>query len=599
MADSLIVDRNGRGISSAALYNTLYRTPSQSRGDQRPRPSPRAKTYEAVSAWQRREMVDISRVIAAGVPNIDTALIQAGEFSIGDSWHIKSRSSNIAWGKKRDEWFNQFFMRDCNGRGRQFDWHSTLRQLNWTRKVEADYAIWFDGQPHKDPKTGREIDPTGKFNVVKYDRISTGLIGGWKSVGMVSVGNGLDQVKELPRTWNYYATVTAFGSWPGIYVINDPASPFDGQRIIDGVILDSNSITLGYRLIGFNQDGLPTYADVPKNLLHFNFSARRQVDLVRGIPELAESIIPNMNLDDIQYLISMAMKLASALAVTRESTDGNPSRAGRANLEEEITDSSGNPLTDQSGNPITRRRTVEEIFPGIIELATNNKEALKALDFNRPTMNEENFIARVETSCLHKLWPRSLIYAESTGRAGTRAVASQANTICTWDQKCTERDGRFIADRATEYSMRMGYIPMNDNLYDPYDYVFTVPGKFTVDEGNDSKMRLQSLGRCTISRGMICELDGYLAEEIEEQREAEIDRTLKAAERLAAKHKDFTVKEIALMLDSGDQNISFADNAQVPADGTGAEEELPPGAAGEAAPEKTPGEKDSKGAKKP
>ena len=53
----------------------------------------------------------------------------------------------------------------------------------------------------------------------------------------------------------------------------------------------------------------------------------------------------------------------------------------------------------------------------------------------------------------------------------------------------------------------------------------------------------------------------YLAEEIEEQREAEIDRTLLAAERLAAKHDDFTVKEIALMLDSGGQNISFSDSA--------------------------------------
>ena len=573
MAYTGIVDRHGRAISS----NTLYRTPSQSRGDQRPVATPRAKTYEAVSAWQRREMVDVSRVIAAGVPTIGTALKQAGEFSIGDSWHIKNKSTNKAWGKKRDEWFNETFARDCNGRGRQFDWRSTLRQFNWTRKVEADYGIWFDGQPHVDAKSQKTIDPTGKFNVIKYDRISTGLIGGWKSIGVVGVGNGLEAVKELPRTWNYYATVTAFGSWPGIYIINDPASPFDGQRIIDGVIMDSNMVTLGYRLIGFNQDGLPTYADIPRQMMQFNFSARTHVDLVRGIPELAEAIIPTMNLDDIQYLISMAMKLASAMAVTRESMDGNPSRRNRADFDEPVLDSQGNQVTDGGGNPVTYKRTVEEIFPGIIELATNNKEALKALDFNRPSMNEETFIKRVEKSVLHNLWPRDLIYAEDTGRAGTRAVGVQANTICTWDQCCTERDARWIADRATEFSMRMGYIPYNDNLYDPYDYVFTVPGKFTIDEGNDSRMRLQSLGRCTISRGMICELDGYLAEEIEEQREAEIDRTLAAAERLQAKHTDFTVKEIALMLDSGDQNISFSDNAQVPADDTGAGTSPAPG----------------------
>ena len=299
--------------------------------------------------------------------------------------------------------------------------------------------------------------------------------------------------------------------------------------------------------------------------MHFNYSARKQVDMIRGIPELAESIMPNMHLDDIQYLVQMAIKLASALAVTRESADGNPSRSNRANYDESETvfDANGQAVTDNAGNPIVRKtaRAVEEIFPGIIELATNNKEALKSLSFDRPSMNEESFIKRIEKSILHKLWPRDLIYAEDTGRAGTRAVGVQANTICVWDQCCTERSARWIGNRATEFSMRAGFIPYNDNLADPYEYVFTVPGKFTVDEGNDSKMRLQALGRCTISRGMICELDGYLAEEIEEQREAEIDRTLTAAERLAARHKDFTVKEIALMFDSGEMNISFADQA--------------------------------------
>ena len=77
---------------------------------------------------------------------------------------------------------------------------------------------------------------------------------------------------------------------------------------------------------------------------------------------------------------------------------------------------------------------------------------------------------------------------------------------------------------------------MNDLLDDAYQYVFTVPGQFTVDEGTDLKMQLQSLGRCIISRGILCEMDGYLAEEIEEQREAEIDRLLSAAERIYDKN---------------------------------------------------------------
>lgn len=564
MADPVLVDQYGRSIG---LANYLYRAPSQRPGDFRPVSRPRPKTYEAVTAWARREMVDVARVIAAGVPNIDTALVQAGEYSIGESWHIKSRSANKAWGKRRDEWFNQTFARVCNIRGGQNDWRSSLRQLNWTRKVEADYGLVFDGQPHKDPLTGREIDPTGKFQVIKYDRINSGLN------GAVSLGRGLDDVKELGRNSYTSFFTNGWGGWIGMYIINDPSSPFDGQRILDGVIVDANMRVLGYRITGFNDNGTPTYCDVPEQLVHVNFSARTHTDLIRGIPELAVSIIPTMGLDDIQYLITMAVKLASAMAVTRESSDGDPNRAGRANFDEDTIDA--------SGNSVKVKRAVEEIFPGIIELATNNKEALKALEFNRPSMNEEQFIQRIETSILHKLWPRSLIYAGDSARAGTRVVAAQANTICSWDQICVERSARWIADRATEYAMRAGFIPGNDNLYDPYEYVFTVPGKFTVDEGNDAKMRLQALGRCTISRGIICELDGYLAEEIEEMRRDEVDRTLSDAEALAKKHSDWTAKEIAVMLDNSGGNVTYSEDTAAAAEPEGDE---PPEPAAPAAP---------------
>jgi hypothetical protein len=107
--------------------------------------------------------------------------------------------------------------------------------------------------------------------------------------------------------------------------------------------------------------------------------------------------------------------------------------------------------------------------------------------------------------------------------------------------------------------MKMGYIPGNDNLTDPYESVFTVPREFTVDEGNDLKMRLAALGRGIISRGRISELDGLLAEEVEEEREAEEDRMMGAAERLHEKHKWISQKECLLRMDAGETNISFAD----------------------------------------
>jgi hypothetical protein len=284
--------------------------------------------------------------------------------------------------------------------------------------------------------------------------------------------------------------------------------------------------------------------------MHLNFSGRRWHDQLRGFPELAEAIMPVMTLDDYDFLITMAMKLSAALSITRESADGNPMRGNRSMIEEDAE--------REDGTTFTRKTAVEEVFPGIVELATNNKEALKTLSYERPSMNEQEQIRRIETAILHKLWPRALIYEEKLGRAGARSTAVHANAIITHDQMMVERSARWLVDRATEFAMRRGLIPPNTDGFDPYNYDFRIPGKFTVDEGNDAQMRLASLGRCTISRGIICANDGYLAEDIEEEREAEIDRTLLAAERLAAKHPEWSAKEIALMLDSTETNISFS-----------------------------------------
>lgn len=552
MATDCTIDRRGNVLGGISLY----KTPSQSADSFRPIARPRAKTYEAVTSWQRREMVDVSRVIAAGVPIIRSALITSGEFAVGDSWHIKSRSSNKAWGKQRDEWFNCTYAKNCNANGQMNDWHSTLRQLNWTRKVQADYGIVFDGQPSQDPVTLKRRDPTGKFKIIKFDRIATGLIGTGRGPGSVSVGSGLEECKELPRAWNYYSGSSGYSVWPGIYLINDASSPFDGYRIIDGVIVDANMTKVGYRITGFTEAGQPTYCDLPAAQIHFNFSAREDTDLIRGIPEIGSKIIPIMHLDDIQNLIEMAIKLASAMAVTRESTDGRPATSGVTFTKVQTTE------VDDNGEETTRNviQAVQDIFPGIIELATNNKEKISAVPFERPSLNEENFIRRVEKSILHDLWPRDLIYAEDSGRAGTRAIAVQANTISAWDQVCLGRDACWIANRATEFAMRAGFIPANDNLDDAYRQVFTLPAKFSVDEGNDLKGYFLSLNRCCISSGIICEMSGYLAEEIEEQREAEIMRRLDMARRISTKNPEFSVKEAYLLIDNSDQNISFAES---------------------------------------
>lgn len=513
---SAIVDQYGRACSSG---RNLYPSPLSHPQDNRPKPIVRAKIYENQTPFARWEQVNFSKVLSTRLTGIDAALSMKSKYTVGDAWHISYMGDNAKWGMKLEELFHESYFRNCNVIGPAADWHSTLRTLSRAFDVEADFGVWFDGVD----TPGRKA--TGQFQILDYSRFGTGI--GWN----VAVNSGLDQCRELgnaPYGYNYAnGYYSGWGSYLPFYIINDPASPFDGQRIIDGVIVDQNLRLLGYRILGYNDKGQMTNADVSKDAVHFNYEVGDWINQLRGVPTLANLLDDANSVSDILYYWKQGVQLASQKMVWRKSIDGRPLN-GVQETEVQV------PQAD--GTTVTKVIAVEDAPAGLVEMSTRRGEELGTLDLNRPSMEEREFVKLVETAYFHKHWPRCLIYPDDAARAGSRSVAQQVQVSIRGRQMNLERTARWMADRKIAHAMQGGEIPRNDNLNDAWKYGFSLPGKYTVDEGNDGKMMLSMLGRCCISRGTICNDMGLQEKKVLRSNWNSVDALATAAEEMSAKH---------------------------------------------------------------
>ena len=84
--------------------------------------------------------------------------------------------------------------------------------------------------------------------------------------------------------------------------------------------------------------------------------------------------------------------------------------------------------------------------------------------------------------------------------------------------------------------MRHGAIPMNNKGADPYNYEFTLPGTFTIDESYDGKLQMTLLGRCCITRGIIANSQGLQEKKLRKANVASVRALATEAEGIA---KDF------------------------------------------------------------
>lgn len=564
---SCLVDRYGQPLSRGSLYPA----PSAHAYDNRPKPQVRTKIYENQDARTRAEQVNYSMTIST-VTGIDAALGMKAKYTVGDAWHVNYLGDNPAWGEQMELLFQETYFANCNVVGPAHDWHATLREFCRMCDVQADFGVWFDGLD----SPGRQA--TGRFQVLDFSRFGTG------DGTHVKLGEGLEKCHELSKDSYRSRFSSGWGSILTPYVINDPASRFDGQRIIDGVIVDANLWLLGYRILGFNADGQPGYLDVSKEQIHFNFEAGDWFNQLRGIPGLANLLDDANSVSDITYYWKQGVQLASQKMVWRESIDGTPANARRVRVEEDTENAAGETIT------VNKLVAIENAPAGLVEMSSRRGEKLGTLDLNRPSMEERELVKLLETAYFHKHWPRCLIYADDAARAGARSIAQQVQATIRLRQMTLERTARWIAIRKIEHALRRGELPPNNSgFFDPYNFGFSLPGIYTVDEGNDGKMMLTMLGRCCITRGTICNDMGLQEKKVLKSNKTSVMAIAKAAEDISTAHPWMTPFEAMNRLDNnGNPNVQAVPNqpADQPAEETPPAKPLNTGSPAKPEPEK-------------
>lgn len=550
MSDSCILDWTGR---PAQRSRGLYSTPSNNPAAWSTKPDIRQRTYENVTAWQRRDLINWSWGIYAKIPNIRAALKFKTNFACSDGCFVQYQGTNKPWGRRAEAFLNETYYANCNLAGENHDFHATLAEVSIALETHGQVGWVFDSE-------------TGKVKLISANSIGNGMSPDSKSGAVYELG-------KADKNLGYWGLSNCVGGYDNLLEIE--RGPFAGNFLIDGIIVDRRMVTQGYRLIGFDAAGKASYADLPVSQMGLIYEPE-YTDQIMGYPGLSPIIESVGTVDDWKYYIGQAIKLSASMAVTRKSKDGRPATSGVTYTKIEGTDTEGKTQTRVEARQIVQA--------GLVELATENDEEIGSVPFARPSMNEDVFIKLLETGFFAEHWPREFIHTEGFGRAASRIGVVQARQIVWKRHRTLARFGVKWLRLKIADAMKRGEIPENNALFDPYDITLSTPAEITCDEGNDAKIDLAKLGRGVSSHRIIAAKDGHNDERIEDDNFEKRNRLMKKAIALSAKQLDpdtgkpiWTPKEILQMMD----NLG---NANQPIDLSSPEETPPPPPANNRAP---------------
>lgn len=493
------------------------------------KPQLRARSYENVTPWQRRDLINWCWGIYSKIANVRGAIHFKTDFACSDGCYVEYRGQDKTWGKRLESHLNETYYPNCNLAGENHDFHTTLAEVSIALETHGQVGWMFDNVK------------TGRIKLISASSIGNGMSPDSKSGAVYELG-------KADTSWSYWGLSAGTGAFTNSALIE--RGPFIGHYITDGIIHTRGMVVVGYRLLGFGEDGKASYADFSTQQMGLIYEPKF-TDQIMGYPGLSGIVESVGTVDDWNYYIGQAMKLSAAFAVTRKSKDGNPQRGGRATLD-----------PNEAGTAKADRQAVqafEIVGAGLVELATDNNEEIGHVPFERPSMNEEAFIERVETGFFCDLWPRGFIYNNDSGRAASRMTVVQAKQIVWKRHRTLNRFGVQWLRLKTAHAMKNGEIPVNDNLFDPYMIRLSTPAEISVDEGNDAKIDLAKLGRGATSHQVMCAKDGLNWEQLDDENFHTLTTRMKKAKTIfdSDDNKDsdgdpiLSIKEILQRIDNG------------------------------------------------
>lgn len=541
----MIVDAYGR---------KLYPAPVHRPGESRPQPRLKPHTHQNVTARDRWELTNQSRAIYGGIDLVATAIEERAKFAFANGCFIRSGSKDSEFAAAQESEINEVFYANPNLLGDTHDMHTMLQNFSINLERDGGQAAIFD-------------ETTGRVMVIPTTLIGNGF-------GLNSVMDGaltpLARESEDMAFWGITrGGTTRAGSVSYDYeVISDKQSPYFGARIIDGFIVDRNRTRLAVRVLGFDADGNPAFKDIPAAQIRVDYKTRWS-DQIGFLPILATSIMSIVNVQDFDYYIKQAMILSAQKSVTRKSKDGVAPQTNNVGFT--YTDADGSIQTTDPGEKppagATRIQAYEMNVAGMVELSTDNGEEIGFVDFQRPSMNEEQFVERIQRGYLHKIWPYDLIFGKNVNAAYSRTLVKQVCMTIWEEQRLGEKFLRWAVNQRTAWALKRGHLRNRVGLDDPYKYEVIWPAEFTGDDGYDNDIKLKKLGRNLLTHDEITASDGRTHAQIQKKNLAYCDTLITEASKIAAKHAaaGITARDVLLMVDNlGSPNPTVAQQPAKP-----------------------------------
>lgn len=486
-----VLDRRGNGYYSAA--NTLIESATQTTDRSYISPLDR-DVHRTVSSMGRRTLMTLGRSLFWRFPALQGMVLEQANVAVSTyipqyagrnkPWGIDAESALTEWHKVMDI------------AGWPYDWDSYIQSLVISPIVDGEEYVLLTQTAEDYPlvqtipahRVGRYPSTTG-LATVRYADSSMWIDG-------VLVDDNRPYPAAQPVT-------------------------FEAQ-LIDGVIVDSYSRPLAYRVDG---DQPEQYVDIPARNM-FPAFCPIVTGQVRGFSLLASSIFDWQDLAEWKRFEMLAQKVFSTRTIIETNETGDLDEAKSIIKTAATYDSSGN-KTDLD---------VQRLYGGTIQyLRAKTGSSVQAFGYDRPGQGSRDFLkTTIRDAFRGTEWDSFFsLDPQSIGGAPMRVIVEKINLVAEKRRKLVRKCCARVDGYALAKMMKLGILPWDD---DWYKWEYQGPGDITADKKYDSDVDLAEIAQGISTRKISCARRGLVMEDVDAQREAEADSDLTRAGRLAKKH---------------------------------------------------------------
>jgi hypothetical protein len=285
--------------------------------------------------------------------------------------------------------------------------------------------------------------------------------------------------------------------------------PYDGARIVNGVVLDRDDQFIGIQLKGSARGSRASSGGSPEDdseiIPAYNCQLSFEPEfrfLHRGVPRIGKAMLDVFDGDDIDAFLKKAVKRLASFGVKIKTETGDAGPGGDL-IVARPDNGTGDFIPPNDVK-------VEKIMGGeAYYMRANSGEDIEALKHDQPHPNTEAFVMRLERRAMLALrWFHELLDPSRIGGASVRLIQNQARTAIAKRQRTLKIRAKRCVQFAVAARMNSGQGSKNNDGADFLRWGFNMPPQLTVDQGYDELADQENFDLGSETLSSLCEKKG-------------------------------------------------------------------------------------------